>query len=394
MHSFQLSQRLAREDHRELLENVYWIDRGITRARIGGENNDLLLLEYDGAELPAETGRRIEQVIAQIVNSIRRLRTQIVFEHQPATTPATEDPLPELERRGWVTPLFAGGYAYRGQFLLLLRGLERLFRTYARSLGSEEYWFPGLLDYGAAQRADYLVNHPQNANFVCHLHDDLDTFRDYRNNLRSSDRGFDAGQIEPPDLILAPAVCYHFWHRLAGVTLDAGQLLTGTALGSCNRFEGRLTRGLERLREFKMREIFAIGPPAEVLAFRDRLLRDLIDFLKTYAIAGRVETAVDPFFVDDYSAKRLFQVGLALKQEARAWLPYAESHLAIASLNHHQDFFSRVFDIRAADAKPIHSCCVGFGLDRWCLAIFAQYGLHEERWPPSLRAVLSTADAD
>ena len=143
-----------------------------------------------------------------------------------------------------------------------------------------------------------------------------------------------------------------------------------------------------RLRGFHMREIFAVGTPEQVTSFRDTLLNDQIDFLKHYCINGVVETASDPFFVDDYSAKRMYQMGLELKHEVKMALPYDQTELAVSSLNYHQEFFSKAFNITAHGDSPVHSCCLGFGIDRWCIAIFSQHGLDVGKWPNALQELL------
>ena len=162
------------------------------------------------------------------------------------------------------------------------------------------------------------------------------------------------------------------------------KLRTGTAVGACHRYESRAATGLERLREFRMREIFAIGERNEVLQFRDHLIEGQRRFLQTFALNGCIETASDPFFVDT-SSKAIYQLSLNLKYEVKALLPYKNDVLAISSVNYHENFFSRSFDIYGAQGETLHSCCLGFGLERWALAILAQYGPQPRDWPEAVQ---------
>jgi seryl-tRNA synthetase len=61
---------------------------------------------------------------------------------------------------------------------------------------------------------------------------------------------------------------------------------------------------------------------------------------------------------------------------------------AIGSSNYHEDHFGHSFDLRLADGTPAHSACVGFGLDRVALALFATHGMDPEAWPEGVRSAL------
>jgi hypothetical protein len=69
------------------------------------------------------------------------------------------------------------------------------------------------------------------------------------------------------DWFLSPAVCYHAYAALAGVTLTEDKLFT--ARGCCFRFEDRdaLAPGRRQI-EFEMRELILVGTPTWI---EDRL---------------------------------------------------------------------------------------------------------------------------
>lgn len=391
--SVHIPNPLAREYHDEVIKSIYWIDAQIADARYREGSNDVIEIQYDGDVFPETTRRETEQVAVSIIEAIQRSQVRTLFDQSHLSVPCADDPHAQLEARGELRPVIDGGYAYSGIVLELMNGLDKAFLTYARSLHCQEYAFPGLLSYATASRCGYLKSHPQNVNLVSHVREDLGSLRHFRDSgtdTQPAAAGDISTHLEAPEVILAPTICHNFWQSLADASHPLDELMIGTAVGPCYRFEGRATVGLERLRGFQMREVFAIGAPDDVIAFRDTLIEDQIEFLRRFCIAGTLETACDPFFVDDYSAKRLFQIGLDLKHEVRGILPYKRAPLAISSVNYHQNFFARSLNITAESESPVHSCCLGFGLDRWCLVILAQYGLDPTEWPTSLQELVLT----
>jgi seryl-tRNA synthetase len=61
---------------------------------------------------------------------------------------------------------------------------------------------------------------------------------------------------------------------------------------------------------------------------------------------------------------------------------------ACLSFNYHQDHFGTLWGIETANGETAHTACVGFGMERIALALFAHHGFDVDAWPKSLRAVL------
>ena len=61
---------------------------------------------------------------------------------------------------------------------------------------------------------------------------------------------------------------------------------------------------------------------------------------------------------------------------------------AIGSSNYHEDHFGLPFDLHPADGEVAHSACIGFGLDRITLALFATHGMDVAGWPGEVRSAL------
>jgi seryl-tRNA synthetase len=248
----------------------------------------------------------------------------------------------------------------------LLRGFDSVVQGWAGELGAESRRFPRRIPIDALERAG-----------------------------RSSPPA-SAGRVVPP------AVCYHVYPAWQGRRLTGGPVLV-TARGRCFR-EERIVAPLERLRDFEMREIVALGSREEVESFRHGLVARVSDLVARLELEGRIETASDPFFVQDPAAataaeraglkgRGLMQQVLPLKYELQLALDASGHACAVASFNHHLDFFGRRFDIRLASGAPAHSGCVAFGLERWVLAFLSQHGTDPRHWPDAARELRAREEA-
>ncbi len=101
----------------------------------------------------------------------------------------------------------------------------------------------------------------------------------------------------------------------------------------------------------------------------------------------KVEAVVanDPFFGRVGSMLAANQRESALKFELVATVSSDETPTAIVSCNCHVDHLTVPFGISAAGGAEAHSACVGFGLERIVLGLFAEHGLDPDRWPHETR---------
>jgi seryl-tRNA synthetase len=392
----QLEQPVPREYQLEIVKNLYWIDSGIEAFAFDPADGRRLQWRYAGS-VPAGLEERVRASVEKLARSLQMLPARTAFALTPPVAGCAA-PYEQLVQRGWVTPSLAGTHLYRGLFNELFHALDWQFRREALRLDAEEHKFPALIPLPTLAQAGYLASFPHNANFICHLPEHAEAIDAFKARLAAAGAAqknqaapaipCDCAAGQPADAALAPTVCYHFFQLHAERTLAADRLLTATACSSCFRFEGRSMRGLRRLREFNMREIMVLGPAPAVLSRRALLLEVQHRMLERSGLRAVVRTASDPFFLDEYDKKRLFQLSFDLKYEVQAWLPEEDEWLAIGSVNYHQDHFGQSFKIQLSNGEHAHSACLGFGLDRWCLAIFAQHGLETEHWPLSLQAML------
>lgn len=259
-------------------------------------------------------------------------------------------PVEDLSARGELVLVPPGRIVFSGPAGRLLRYFDSVARGWGAATGGEEQGFPSLLSVETLARAGYSAD------------------------------------AAPGDGVMPPAVCYHVYGFREGALLESPPLFL-TGRGRCFRNEPGVDPPLGRLRVFEMREIVALGSRTDVERFRQDMIDRVRDFVSELGLEGQIEQASDPFFLQE-PGKRLMQQVLPLKYELRLTLDGSGHTCAVASFNHHTDFFGRRFQIRLPSGATAHSGCVAFGLERWVLAFLAQNGLDERTWPARVRESL------
>ncbi|HEY3746790.1 MAG TPA: hypothetical protein VGL17_11140 [Gemmatimonadaceae bacterium] len=261
-----------------------------------------------------------------------------------------------LAGRGEIEWNANGGVQLRGSALALARHLDSIVAGWARELGAVEEVFSDAIALDTLERAGFIEAFPQKL----------------------------VGIDGDDDFARPPALCYHHYPHLARRVVDEpGSIVT--VAGRCYRNEEDRVHPLERLREFRMREIVAVGSESFVETTRRGLIDRVGRWIVELGLEGFIEVASDPFFTRATRGRQLMQQLQPLKYELR--LASAEGRtVAAASFNHHRDHFGRAFSIRQHNGDAAHSGCVAFGWERWVIAFVAQHGLDEENWPLSVRA--------
>lgn len=268
------------------------------------------------------------------------------------SSPAVAD----LMARGDLRVTSSGGLVLGGSMLSLLDYFDSTVRAWATELGATEEHYPDRISLATLDRAGFTAAFPQKL-------------------------------VRLDDSARPPAVCYHHYPAFAGATLPSrGSLVT--AVGRCyrNEFDPTAPNPAERLAEFRMREIVAVGDSWFVEDLRETLAERTTRWLAELALDGFIEIANDPFFTSEESRGRmLMQQVLPLKYELRLRVDAAGRTIAAASFNNHQQHFGRAFSIRLASGDQATSGCVAFGWERWIIAFVNQHGPDESSWPDPVR---------
>jgi seryl-tRNA synthetase len=119
--------------------------------------------------------------------------------------------------------------------------------------------------------------------------------------------------------------------------------------------------------------------------WRSRWLERAPQLLCDLGLEVRSDVANDPFFGRAGRLMSASQRELQLKIELLVPVFGDEDPTACASINYHEDHFGELFGIRTPDGERAHSSCIGFGLERCTVALFAAHGMSISAWPAAVR---------
>src|SRR5262249_40903528 len=100
------------------------------------------------------------------------------------------------------------------------------------------------------------------------------------------------------------------------------------------------------------------------------------------------DIANDPFFGRGGRLMAAAQLEQELKFEFSVPVYGIDHATACSSLNYHEEHFGELFDIEIADAHHAHSACIGFGVERCAVALFAKHGTNVDAWPGAVKSRL------
>ena len=187
-----------------------------------------------------------------------------------------------------------------------------------------------------------------------------------------------SGHLTMSDVVLVPAACHPVYPAMAGsplppegVTVDAGAAWV---------FRHEPSDDPCRLQAFHQREFVRFGDPAAVAEWRDGWRDRAVDFLRRLGLPAEFDEANDPFF--GRSGRMLARNQRDQKLKFEILVPIGgQEPTAVASFNAHADHFTSVFGVTSAGDAPLHTACLGFGLERIVLALLFTHGLEVADWP-------------
>ena len=294
-----------------------------------------------------------------------------------------------LSARGWLHDYGKGQVAYSGPVLKLARLVNaKAGALYARDFQAEDGQFPALIDAETLKQCGYFDSHPNAVTFVGNVIEDFDAIEEFRRaNSCAEGAVLPAREhIHIDGMCLNPAACFPCYPTLSGRTFAAGQCFTW--MGRVFRYESRNINGLDRLYEFNVRELVFAGSEGYTRDCRLKTLPIVEELAGYFDLDARVQTATDPFFATVSAAKKFWQAAQEVKNEIKIPVLDGEGNtklLACGSINLHGNFFGSRFNIKDAGGEPVHTGCVGLGIERWVLAAFTQHGFDERRWPEAVR---------
>lgn len=292
-----------------------------------------------------------------------------------------------LEHGVLVSSGVPGLYGRSGAFEEVVDGIERYVTRMGRADGPEVLRFPPILNRAHMARSGYLNSFPQLAGSVHSFDGGAAEHKELMHHLDVGEEWADA--LPPTDVALTPAACYPVYPIAAGMLPEGGRLFD--VMSYCFRHEPSADPA--RMQAFRQREYVRLGTPDDVRAFRDLWLERSQMMLSSLGLQVKADLANDAFFGKRGRLLAASQRDQSLKFEILAPVADADALTAIASCNYHLDHLSGAFGVYTAPNEFAHTACVGFGLERITLALFAAHGLCVDEWPAEVLGVLGVDSA-
>jgi seryl-tRNA synthetase len=277
-----------------------------------------------------------------------------------------------------------GLYGRSGEFEGVISAFERLIDKFGGADGAEAIRFPPGMNMAYFEKSGYMKSFPQLAGTV---HSFCGNDHDHMSLLQCMEEGRDwTKEQKITDIALTPAACYPLYPTIAKrgpVAMEGGLY---DLQSYCFRHEP--SKEPTRQQMFRMREYVCVGTDAHVTTFRQTWMDRGVEMMKSVGLDVEIDVANDPFFGRAGRLMANNQRDQNLKFELLIPVNSAAAKTACMSFNYHQDAFGAKWGINLADGSVAHTACVGFGLERIALALFAAHGLDTKLWPEHVKTAL------
>jgi seryl-tRNA synthetase len=371
----------------EIEKQAAWVSARVSELRVEHDGRTVRFRVARDAVVDDERAK-VARFVSAVVERHRAVPRKTVLRRERGGRAIAGDVFGELVRRGWAVELGRGRVSLRGPALAVVRAIEDDTGRIARRMEAADEAHPALAPAALLARCGAFASFPHMVSLVTHLTEDYDAIEAFRRSNAEAGPWVQPQRdaVAPFDACLLPALCYAVYAAREGTMLPEGGAVV-TCVGRCVRFESRNLAGIERLWEFGMRELVFLGDDRACANGRRRALEAVLDQLERWDLDGVVESASDPFFPAARGGRAYWQRSGDRKLELQ--MPVAPGtgtggeprRIACASFNLHERVFGSAFAIAAADGAPASTGCVGWGLERWMLACFAQHGFDPARWP-------------
>lgn len=280
-----------------------------------------------------------------------------------------------LTQAGRLLPTGVDGLFGRDHmFEYVVGGLRGAISMLARNDDPTRVDYPPLVPTSDLDHIGYLHSFPQLCGVVYSFVGDDRAHRDLIERLDT--RGDIGPALTRAELTLTPACCYPVYPSCAGDLPADGR--TFELESYCFRHEPSVDP--MRLQSFRQFENVRLGTPEHIVDWRRQWLERAIHLFEDLELDAVLDNATDPFFGRAGRLMAVSQREQELKVEVLVNV-YGDDHrTACASLNNHQNHFSELFNIKV-EGDLAHTACIGFGLERCAVALFATHGTSTADWP-------------
>jgi seryl-tRNA synthetase len=300
-----------------------------------------------------------------------------------ATTYSTEELYDGLVKHGLIIPVGVPGiFGRNAVFENVLRRFDDYVSRVAMDDGAEQMLFPPTLDRRVLEKSEFLDSFPQLAGTVFSFTGNDTQHADLRTCVHD---GKPWSHVQTmTDVVLTPAACYPVYPSFTGTVPDGGRLVDMQNWV----FRHEPSPEPTRMQAFRVREFVRVGTPEVVVAWRDMWLERGLAIMRSLGMPAKSEVANDPFFGRGGRMLSATQREQQLKFEVTIPVISEENPTAVCSFNFHQEHFGKIFEIKTADGAVANTACLGFGMERVCMALFKHHGFDPKDWPASVRGKL------
>jgi seryl-tRNA synthetase len=288
-----------------------------------------------------------------------------------------------LVTHGLIIPVGVPGiFGRNAVFEDVLQSFDAYVSRVAMADGAERMLFPPTLDRRVFEKSEFLDSFPQLAGSV------FSFTRTDKQHMELSAR-VHAGQSwsdwqTMTDVVLTPAACYPVYPSFTGTVPEEGRLVDMQNWV----FRHEPSPEPTRMQAFRVREFVRVGTPSVVVTWRNMWLERGLEILTSLGLPAKSEVASDPFFGRGGRMLAATQREQQLKFEVTVPVISEERPTALCSFNWHQEHFGKIFEIKTADGEIAHTACLGFGMERVCMALFKHHGFEPKAWPTAVREKL------
>jgi seryl-tRNA synthetase len=306
-------------------------------------------------------------------------------DHHSEVLPAAEPLLARLLAEGLLIDTGVDGLYGRGPvFEDVIAGFDACITRAGSPDAPTRVHFPPGMNRKLFEKSGYMKGFPHLAGTI---HAFMGGEAEHGHLLAAIESGDDWMQHQQgTDIALSPAACYPLYPAAAqlGPLPQPGRLYDLTSY--CFRHEPSTDPA--RMQFFRMREYVRMGTAEQVLAFREAWISRGQALMEELGLSVTVDVANDPFFGRKGRVLASGQREQTLKFELLVPVTSIEKPTACLSFNYHQKHFGETWGLQTDTGELAHTACVGFGMERVALALFAQHGLDVARWPERVRTNL------
>jgi seryl-tRNA synthetase len=288
-----------------------------------------------------------------------------------------------LVESGLIIPVGVPGiFGRNAVFEDVLRRFDDYITRVAADDGAEKMLFPPTLDRKVFERSEFLDSFPQLAGSVFSF---FGKERDHAELIARVHEGKAWADLQGmTDVVLTPAACYPVYPSFTGTIPEKGRLVDMQNWV----FRHEPSPEPTRMQAFRVREFVRVGSPDVVIAWRNMWLDRGLTIMRSLGLPAQSQVANDPFFGRGGKMLAISQREQQLKFEVTIPVISEENPTAVCSFNWHQEHFGKIFEIKTVDGAIANTACLGFGMERVCMALFKHHGFDPKAWPADVRETL------